>query len=644
MTLKIETFDNHSGGNALYKALAHPITYQKMRDLLDNLRHQKVALYDPLGLLEAFQEFYASALSHLTISNIYAQDFGHIGKTYASLKGLTSEPLTALPKCAANALLILAFDADRLLPAIRQYIPEGVTINSLDDVRLESLGGTVIGPASGGSSGAYLTPLNFATNFAFFREQEGFHTRLTTANYWHRYGGKDLSLSCILFGEDGKILAQWVEPLKPSDHTIVFDSQTIKSRFKLAPFVGQLFFHVIGAKGHDVVKYALDTYNDDYSHISCTHDANSWPSDSFAGLPAPQENEVVYLWIQNSHPVPIPANTIGLNVMGTKEMRWLDKEIGPFASYKLNVADLLPNAKWPQQIEMQTGKYLVRPRYEVVCKTTKNQRIAHVNVQRNDLKQTISVASLKPLFGKNYILPAPILPQSTFQSMALPTPMGTTQTHLPVKMFVYDASGKAIAEQSLGVLPRDHATVVDCRQWTLPSGYGHMELAYDDAHDIPVDGWLHGLFRYERGDHKAETSFGAHMFNTALVYKNEPQSYAGPPPGLRTRLFLRVVDDFSDGSLDSMCFLIYPSSTTWHPYSETEFILHDHEGKEIAKHLVKIPCSGSYLFSYHETFPEATRAKAKGGYIIIRDTTCRLFGYHGTFGKEAFSFDHMFGF
>jgi hypothetical protein len=408
----------------------------------------------------------------------------------------------------------------------------------------------------------------------------------------------------------------------------------------LDPFIGQLFIHVIDAKGHDIIKYALDTYGDDDTHISCTHDANSWPSETYAGLPAPKENEDVYFWIQNNHAVPIPTDTIGLNVMGKKDIAWLSKEIAPFATCRLNVSDLLPGVHWPQQIEIQAGKYVVRPRYEVVCRTSKHQRIAHVNVQRNDLKPTISPLALRPLFGKSYLLPAPILPQSTFRSLALPTPMSTTQTQLPLKIYVYDALGREIAVQSLGVLPRDHTTLVDCSQWDLSGGYGHMELAYDADIDIPVDGWLHGLFRYERGDQIAETSFGAHIFNTALVYKNEPQSYAGAPPGLRTRLFLALSEDCHD----TACFLIYPASTPWHPQSETAFILADRQGIEISRHQVKIPCSGSYLFSYHQAFSEKTRQAAKGGYIIVQDTTCRLFGYHGTWGKQAFSLDHMFGF
>ena len=35
-----------------------------------------------------------------------------------------------------------------------------------------------------------------------------------------------------------------------------------------------------------------------------------------------------------------------------------------------------------------------------------------------------------------------------------------------------------------------------------------------------------------------------------------------------------------------------------------------------------------------------------GGYVTIRDTTCRLFGYHGLMTRDgkAFSLNHMFGF
>ena len=56
--------------------------------------------------------------------------------------------------------------------------------------------------------------------------------------------------------------------------------------------------------------------------------------------------------------------------------------------------------------------------------------------------------------------------------------------------------------------------------------------------------------------------------------------------------------------------------------------------------------SGSLLWRYSEMFEaDARRRAGDGAYLIVRDATCRLFGYHGLLnGEAAFSFDHMFGF
>ena len=127
-----------------------------------------------------------------------------------------------------------------------------------------------------------------------------------------------------------------------------------------------------------------------------------------------------------------------------------------------------------------------------------------------------------------------------------------------------------------------------------------------------------------------------------LTYKNEPQSYSAGPPGLSTRLFLRL----GVQPLDTMCHLIYPASTPWHGASATQLILTGGNGQTIAEQTIEIPCGGSHLWRYSETFDEAER-KAAGdrAYVVIRDTTCRLFGYHGLLSAEgAFSLDHMFGF
>ena len=46
---------------------------------------------------------------------------------------------------------------------------------------------------------SYLDPLNFATNFAFFRDAGGLHTRLVTANYWSGYGAGAVTCWMTLF-------------------------------------------------------------------------------------------------------------------------------------------------------------------------------------------------------------------------------------------------------------------------------------------------------------------------------------------------------------------------------------------------------------------------------------------------------------
>ena len=173
---------------------------------------------------------------------------------------------------------------------------------------------------------------------------------------------------CRLFDGAGKRLAQWEEPAGPANSAIVLDSARIRARFNLPEFVGQLFIHATGIAGHDVVKYALDTYGDGGGALSCTHDANSWPADFYAGLPAPAEGEEVVLWLQNSQPFEIPAGEIELNVMGGADAVPLQEAVAPFATRRLSVSELLPDARWPQQVEIAAGKYVVRPRYEVFAK------------------------------------------------------------------------------------------------------------------------------------------------------------------------------------------------------------------------------------------------------------------------------------
>ena len=636
MALDIDTFSNVSGGFSFFKALGHPLAAPKIRTLLDRLEGP-VALYDPAGHAGAFASLHD--MSSLPVAGFYVQDLSAIGTV---VLGQAAQPVTALRDTDPGSVLVLAFDADRLIDHIRHLVPDGIEIVSLDAARLDDE--MLTRPQR------YLDPINFATNFAFFRDTETDHTRLVTANYWAGYGAQNTKIWFSLFDDAGQAIADWWQDLPDGVGTIAVDSRAVRERFDLPPFTGQLFLHVVNGAGHDVVKYALDTYGGSASVLSCTHDANAWPADLYAGLPAPEEGGQVVLWVQNSHPCPIPVGSIGLRQMGQQEFALLDREVPAFGSFALDVSALLPDLKWPAQIEIQAGKHFVRPRYEVRSPTGR-VRISHPNVERTDLVADPGIADIGNLLGKGYLLPAPILPVDRFRTKVLPTPMSTAQESLPVTALLYDSDGRQIAEHAFGNLPRDHRALLEIDTLlngsagtTLARGYGHVELVYDFANGGAADGWLHGLFRFEdrATGHGADSSFGAHIFNTVLTYRNEPQSYSGPAPGLSTRLFLRL----GAAPLETMCHLIYPASMPWNAVSDTHLLLYDGDGVEVADRKVEIPCGGSLYWCYGEFFDAAERAAAGNqGYIIIRDQTCRLFGYHGLQnGGESFSLDHMFGF
>ncbi|MGF1625160.1 MAG: hypothetical protein ACFCVH_09765 [Alphaproteobacteria bacterium] len=636
MALDIETFNNATGGSSFFKAVGHPLTAGRLQALLAELSGRRVAIYDPEGLAAPLAELFD--LAALRPSAVFVQDVAAIGR---SVLGCAGAPVTELAEAGVDTLLVPAFDAQRLVDQIRHLLPPECAVATLDQVRLpDSL---LSNPRR------YLDKLNFATNFAFFRDQDGHHTRIATCNYWSGYGSTRVKLWLRLFDAAGETLAEWEQPVAGDGAAIVIDSAEVRARFGLPAFCGQLFVHVIGASGHDVVKYALDTYGDDESVLSCTHDANAWPADYYAGLPAPRDGERVILWVQNSHPCPIPPGAVRLNRMGRDAEAALDRAVPAYGSAALDVGELMPGLGWPEQIEITAGRHFVRPRYEVVGPAGR-RRIAHPNVERTDLKPDPQLRELANLLGKGYLLPAPVLPVDRFRSIALPTPMARSQTDLPVAVLLYDSTGREVARRTLGRLPRDHATVFEAADLldgaALAGGYGHMEIVYDFADGGGADGWLHGLFRYHDGQtgHAAETSFGAHIFNTVLTWRDEPQSYAGRPPGLSTRLFLRL----GAPPLDSLCHLIYPASTPWHPTSRTTLSLHAADGRQVATREIAIPCSGSLLWRHSEMFDPDARTEAAaagpGAYVLVRDVTCRLFGYHGLVSPRAFSLDHMFGF
>jgi hypothetical protein len=631
--LDIQTFDALKGGNVLYKALAHPLAAEAIGRLASRLGDAgPVALFDPEAVAAPLLTMYPS----LAVESLFVQDVRAVGN---SRGGLVARPLADLAESGARTVLVAGFDAGRTVALLRGLLPGRIAVLSLDEARLPDTHLT--------NTRRYLDPLNFAMNFAFFRDQDGLSTRLVTANYWAGYGATAVRFWLRLFDGAGLVIAEWEQPAPAGPGGVTFDSREIRARFGLGPFTGQLFLHAIGVAGHDIVKYALDTIGDgSEASLSCTHDANAWPSDRYAGLPAPRPDERVVLWVQNSHGSTIPPGAIAFDRMGREQPVALAEPIGPFASRAVDVTALLPDLRWPEQVEVRAGRHVVRPRYEVTRHG--RTRIAHVNVERADLAPDPGIPTLPPQLGRGFLLPFPILPRATYRSIVLPTPMAETERTLPLRLDIFDAEGAMLGQHFLGCLPRDHAVAVDFDDLldaaALSEVGGHADLVYDFREGGEADGWLHALMRYELRDgaHAAETSFGAHIFNTLMTYKGEPQSYSGPPPGLTTRLFLKL----GEGGRQSYTHLIYPASGPWHARSDTRLALHDGAGDVLAEEGISIARSGSALLRPDLIFSrELIEAAGSEGYVLIRDRTCRLFGYHGLVDERGgFSLDHMFGF
>lgn len=632
--LKITTFLNNMplhSQNAFFKACTHPLAINAIKKLVQELEsYSSIAFYDPFNNLPAFSSLHN--LEKINVSNIYVQQIPDINKV---ILDCSTKPIDEINSEKAQALVIFAFDAQLQITNIKHLLPENCKIITLDRIKIP---GTYLTKPEN-----YLNQLNFATNFGFLRDENGLHTRITLANYWGSYGAKDAQMCFFLFDKNGKQIAKWQESLGAPGQQLTIDSRDIKARFKLEDFTGSLFMHGIKIIGHDIVKYVCDVFDSTGKIHSVTHDSNSWPADFYAGIAAPQEDEKVILWVQNCHPIPIEPGNVGVRLMGREDAVYLDEQIPPFGTYAWDLGAALP-AEFPAQYEVIANKYFTRPRFEVVQKNG-YRYITHANVERVDLLPDTNLPTASKYLGKGYILPFPIMPTDKFDTIIIPTPMSTTQNTLNLHFYVYDEAGKLVATKTLPPLSRNKSIAINAA--TLLDGVdfsgGHVELAYDPEHLENADSWLHAMVRYVKKDtgQAAETSFGAHIYNTPVVYKNEPQAYKGNPPGLRTTLVLRTY-----GGADTFCNLIYPCSKEWLPESSTDLILHNEKGVETCRKQVKIPLNGSLLWSYKEIFDANERSIAgKKSYIVVKDTTCRLFGFHGQVNDSGvFSLDHMFGF
>ena len=404
--LDIRTF-GPQGGNVLYKALAHPLAAEALVRMEAEFAGRTLAVYDPDDAARTLAALYPG----LKPACVYVHDTEQVGQPDGF--GGTLRALVDLPVTEADAILALSFEDAKMRTRLKG-LQNGRDLYTLAPARLpdEML---VAGRP-------YLDKLNFATNFAFFRETEQFSCRIVTANYWSSYAAENLRYWMRLYDGAGKVLAQWEQPVTEAGAGIMIDSADIRRRFELPEFTGQLFIHVLGARGHDVVKYALDSWGKNGApSLSVTHDANAWPSVRSATLPAPEPDETLIVWIQNSHATTIPAGGITFNRMGEDTSHALDRAVGPFETVAVDIGALFPGVHWPAQLELRSGRHLVRPRYEITQRG--RTRIAHLNVERDDLRPEPAIRQFAPSLGRGFLLPFPILDPKQFETFLQPNPM-----------------------------------------------------------------------------------------------------------------------------------------------------------------------------------------------------------------------------
>ncbi|MBT4908409.1 MAG: hypothetical protein HON62_16120, partial [Rhodospirillaceae bacterium] len=217
MTLNIDTFSNIKGGFPFFKAAGHPAAAPLAKDMISRLAAARaIAIYDPSGFAPALAELFP--LATLPVQEVLVQDLSALGQP---VLGKTTQPVTDLASSTASHLLVVAFDADKVLRDISQLVPDGMEIITLDELRLPKDRQT--------NKQRYLDPQNFATNYAFFRDvPDGrggrLHTRVATANYWHRYGGANVTLWLTLIDEQGETCAQWDLALPDAPGGVTIDS------------------------------------------------------------------------------------------------------------------------------------------------------------------------------------------------------------------------------------------------------------------------------------------------------------------------------------------------------------------------------------------------------------------------------------
>src|SRR4030095_4918476 len=102
----------------------HPLAVAPARELVGRLAaNGAVAIYDPLNQLAAFDAVFP--LREVEIAGIFVQDVNDIGHTF---RNHAARPVTELPDCPCDTMLIAAFDAAGPSAHVRPLMRNGSVI------------------------------------------------------------------------------------------------------------------------------------------------------------------------------------------------------------------------------------------------------------------------------------------------------------------------------------------------------------------------------------------------------------------------------------------------------------------------------------------------------------------------------------
>ena len=527
-------------------------------------------------------------------------------------------------------------------------LPAGAEAASLDAMRLPDELLT--------NRARYLDPLNFATNFVFFRDAARPLTRGSSPPITGRATARgDGAVAACCSTRLARRSAEWRETVAPGVAAIVLDSREIRRRFALAR-IHRPALPPRGRRGRP----RRGEIRARHFRRATPGRASPAPTTPIPGrrisMPAcrrrPRARRVT-LWVQNSQPCAIPAGRDRAQPHGRcTRSRRSTAPSRPSPPTRSTSPTLLPEARWPQQIEMRAGKYFVRPRYEV--QRAGPSAASPMSMSSAPISRPIRASPSSAICSARAIsLPAPVLPRDALPLAGAADADGDRRSSdLPVALVVYDRAGREVARQRFG---RARAAPIGRRSTstTLLNGTRAARRLWPCRAALRFQRRRRGRWlaarrssatRHRASGHAAETSFGAHVFNTVLTYKGEPQSYSGRAPGLSTRLFLRLGDGAARHALPSDLSGLDAVARDERAPTSCCTTAPAPRSRSVA---VAIPCSGSLFWRYHETVRRgdagAGRRRMPISWFATRPAGfSAIMGFSGAGG--AFSLDHMFGF